>query len=264
MKRLTQFLVVALAIFAFSAAQADESDGAEGWIPLFNGKDLSGWKVKIRGYALGENYGNTFRVEDGVMKVAYDKYEDFGNRFGHIFYEKPFANYLLKLEYRFVGDQCPGGAGWAFRNSGVMIHGQSPESMGKDQSFPVSIEVQLLGGNGSGSRPTANVCTPGTHYVKDGQLVTRHCNSSSSKTYHGDQWVSLELHVHGNKLIKHIVNGETVFEYTEPQLDEGDSQAREIIKAQGGDKMLYGGSISLQSESHPIEFRNIKLKPLEE
>ncbi len=267
MKQFLRNVVAAIAlpavlVFCCEAGRAAEPTDSGQWVSLFNGKDLSGWKVKIRGYELGDNFGDTFRVEDGVMKVGYDNYDAFGNRFGHIFYEKPFSNYILRLEYRFVGDQCPGGAGWAFRNSGVMIHGQAPDSMEKDQSFPVSIEVQLLGGSGSGNRPTANVCTPGTHFVQDGKLVKRHCNSSSSDTFHGDQWVKLEVHVHANELIKHVVNGETVFEYTKPQLDENDAQARKIIEAQGGDKMLRGGSISLQSESHPIEFRNIEIKQL--
>jgi len=256
--------VLFVVILAAAAARADEDAGEGEWIQLFNGKNLDGWKVKFKGYELGENYNDTFRVEDGVMTVVYDEWDEFGSRFGHIFYEKPFSNYILRVEYRFVGEQCPGGPGWAFRNSGIMLHGQSPESMEKDQSFPVSIEVQLLGGGGSGNRPTANVCSPGTNYVKNGELVTRHCVSSTSKTYHGDQWVTLEVHVYGNKLIKHIIDGETVFEYTEPQLDPKDKQAQKLIEAQGGDKMLHGGSISLQAESHPCEFRKVELKVLPE
>ena len=251
-------LVLLAATVAWAEAPAQEGE----WIQLFNGKNLDEWKVKITGYELNDNHASTFRVEDGVLKVAYDQYEKFDGKFGHIFYDQPFSNYLLRLEYRFVGDQCPGGPGWAFRNSGIMIHGQSPESMRKDQKFPVSIEVQLLGGGGTGDRPTANLCTPGTHIVIDGKLVTRHCNSSRSKTYHGDQWVSVEVEVHGNKLIKHVIDGETVMEYTQPQLDEKDADARKLIK--DGDKMLHGGSISLQAESHPVEFRKVELRKLED
>ena len=247
---------------AATAAGAEDPAADQEWIQLFNGKDLTGWKVKITGHDLNDNFGDTFRVEDGILKVAYDKYEKFGGKFGHLFYEKPFSNYVLRVEYRFVGEQVPGGPNWAFRNSGVMIHGQPPESMDKDQNFPVSIEVQLLGGDGTHDRPTANLCTPGTHVVIDGKLVTGHCNSSSSKTYHGDQWVTVEMEVHGNKLIKHIIDGETVMEYTHPQLDEGDPDARKLIA--GGDKMLHGGSISLQSESHPVEFRKVELRKLDD
>jgi hypothetical protein len=251
----------AVAIGTFKSSGQDVP-GKEGWIQLFNGKNLDGWKLKITGYALGENYGDTFRVEDGILKVAYDKYPKFDGKFGHLFYERPFSKYRLRIEYRFVGEQCPGGKSWALRNSGVMIHGQPPETMRKDQEFPVSIEVQFLGGNGKDTRPTGNVCTPGTNIVMREKLITQHCTDSSSKTYHGDDWITIEAEVHGNGIIKHIVNGETVIEYEKPQLDDTDADARKLIK--NGDKMLHGGSISLQAESHPIEFRKVEILPLAE
>lgn len=236
----------------------------EGWIELFNGKDLSGWTPKIRFHKSGENFADTFRVEDGVLKVSYDKYDgEFADRFGHLFYEKPYSNYILRLEYRLVGDQAPGGPEWARANSGIMIHGQSPESMTVDQEFPVSIEVQLLAGQGNETRHTGNVCTPGTHIVLDGKLHTAHCTNSTSKTYPVGEWVAVELEVHGDELIRHKINGETVFEYAGSQLDEKDRNARRLIEG-GAEKPLSGGTISLQSESHPVEFRNVKLKPLDE
>jgi Domain of Unknown Function (DUF1080) len=250
---------LALALAAHDVP-AQDSPGQEGWIPLFNGKDLDGWKVKIKGHELGDNYGDTFRVENGVLKVSYDRYARFDGKFGHLFYKSPFSHYRLRVEYRFKGDQCPGGPVWAFRNSGIMIHGQSPESMGKDQDFPVSIEVQLLGGNGRDHRPTANVCTPGTNIVMGGKLITRHCTDSSSKTYHGDQWVAVEVEVHGNGVIKHKVDGAIVLEYEKPQLDDHDPDGRRLIR--NGEKMLHEGTISLQSESHPVEFRKVEILPL--
>jgi hypothetical protein len=260
-RRFTRRALALLLIVA--AASVGKTVAADEWIPLFNGRDLDGWTPKITGYELGENFANTFRVENGVLKVAYDEYDKFGGRFGHLFYKQPFSNYVLRLEYRFVGEQAPEGPGWAFRNSGIMIHGQPPETMEKDQNFPVSIEVQLLGGGGTGERPTGNVCTPGTHIVMEGKLVTRHCNSSRSKTYHGDQWVTIEVEVHGNRLVKHIIDGETVMQYSQPQLDEKDPEAKPFIE-QRGDKMLSGGSISLQAESHPVEFRKVEIKQLDE
>ena len=212
---------------------AEEQKTEQKWMPLFNGKNLEGWTVKIRGYEPGDNFGNTFRVEDGVLKVGYEQYDEFAEKFGHLFYNTPFSNYIIRVEYRFTGEQAPGGPGWAFRNSGIMVHGQSPESMSLDQRFPASIEVQLLGGKGTGERPTANLCTPGTHVVMDGKLFKPHCTNSSSKTYHGDQWVTVEVEVRGNKVIKHIVNGETVLSYTKPQLDPQDADAKKLIKEGG-------------------------------
>lgn len=236
---------------------------AEGtWIQLFNGKDLEGWTPKITGYDLNNNFGNTFRVENGVLRVAYDQYQKFDGKFGHLFYKEPFSNYRLRIEYRFVGQQTPGGPGWALRNSGVMLHSQAPQGMRKDQEFPVSIEVQFLGGSGSGERPTANLCTPGTHVEMNGKLFTPHCTNSRSKTYHGDQWVTVEIEVRGNSVIRHIVEGQTVLEYNKPQLDESDADAKKLIK--DGQKMLSGGYIALQAESHPVEFRKVELMNLEE
>jgi hypothetical protein len=254
--------IAALFFLAGVPVPIQDAVGAEEWLPLFNGRNLDGWVVKIKGYELNENHGDTFRVEDGVLKVAYDAYERFEGKFGHLFYHQPFSHYILRAEYRFVGDQVPGGPGWALRNSGLMLHSQAPGSMLRDQDFPVSIEVQLLGGNGVQERTTANLCTPGTHVVMDGQLITQHCTNSRSKTYHGDQWVTVEIEVRGNASIKHIVNGETVLQYTQPQLDERDPDARRLLA--GGEKMLRGGYISLQSESHPIEFRKVELLPLDE
>jgi len=260
-----KLLIICICILSFSLINTfcagEKEDGNDDvWIKLFNGKDLEGWKIKITGYDLNENFGNTFRVEDGILKVSYDQYNSFDGKFGHIFYKDKFSHYILRLEYRFIGEQTPGGPEWAFRNSGVMFHCQSPESMSKDQKFPVSIEAQMLGGDGTHERTTANVCSPGTHIVMGDSLVTRHCNSSRSKTYHGDQWVTLEIEVHGNGRIKHRVNGVVVLEYEKPQLDENDPEAGKLIH--GGDKMLHEGYISLQAESHPVEFRNIQLLPL--
>ncbi len=251
-------LIVSTALVSKDAPAKEK----EKWIQLFNGKDMKGWTPKFAGHELGENYNDTFRVEDGILKVSYDKYTKFDNKFGHLFYEKKFTNYRLRVEYRFVGKQVPGGPGWAFRNNGIMIHGQSAKSMAKNQNFPASIEVQLLGGKGTGNRTTGNLCTPGTHVVMDGKLITRHVINSKSKTYHGDQWVTLEIEARGNT-IKHILEGKTVLTYTDPQLDEKDGSAKKLIAA-GAKKMLTGGTISLQAESHPTEFRKIELLELKD
>lgn len=230
----------------------------KGWINLFNGKDLKDWTVKIAKHEVGENYANTFRVENGVMKVSYDGYENFDKQYGHIHYNKPFSYYLLKVEYRFVGEQAKGGEGWATRNSGAMLHGQDPKTMLKDQDFPISIEGQLLGGDGKNERHTSNVCTPGTTIYMNDKLTVAHCLESNSKTYHGDQWVTAEFLVLGDSVIQHYVNKELVLTYTKPQVGGG-SVTNFDPKAKEDGKRLISGFISLQSESHPIEFRKVAL-----
>lgn len=249
---------------ALAQAPADPASAkdSEDWVQLFNGENLDGWHVKIRGHALDDNFGNTFRVEDGLMKVRYDAYDSFDERFGHIFHEGEFGYYRIRVEHRFVGDQANNGPGWARRNSGVMVHGQPGRTMGRDQDFPISIEVQLLGGLGEGERSTANLCTPGTNVVMEGKLVTRHCVPSSSKTYDGEQWVVSETLVLGDSRIEHFINGESVLTYEMPQVGSGNVSGHHVNQKVDG-SLLERGSISLQSESHPIDFRKVELLNLE-
>lgn len=259
-------LVLGFCLLAFFActppAATDSSADQEEWLTLFNGVDLDGWTVKIRGHEAGDNFGNTFRVVDSTLQVGYEAYDAFDARYGHIFYNESFSHYRIALEYRFFGEQAPEGEGWALRNSGIMVHGQPAADMGLDQDFPISIEVQLLGGSGTGERSTANLCTPGTHVVMDGELTTAHCISSMSATYHGDQWVKAEVLVLGDSLIAHIVEGDTVMTYTQPQVGGDVVSGFDPALKQDG-TLLREGTISLQSESHPVAFRNIQLLNLE-
>jgi len=260
-------LMIAAAMAATVCActnAAKETDDNPKWIQLFNGKDLDDWTVKIAKHEVGENYANTFRVEDGLLKVRYDGYTDFDFQYGHIHYNTPFSAYLLRVEYRFTGEQAPGGEGWAWRNSGAMLHGQNPRTMLKDQDFPISIEGQLLGGDGTNDRTTSNLCTPGTNVLMevDGELFTPHCINSSSKTYHGDQWVTAEFLVLADSVVHHILDGDTVLTYYKPQIGGGSvSNYDPAVKEDG--KLLKSGYISLQSESHPIDFRKVELLDLE-
>ncbi|RIJ45694.1 DUF1080 domain-containing protein [Maribellus luteus] len=244
------------------AQKAEETKSAENWIQLFNGKDLNDWDIKFKGEELGVNYKNTFRVEDGLLRVSYDNWDGWDGTFGHIFYKGEFSHYKLRVEYRFVGDQVKGGPGWAYRNNGLMLHGQSAESMELDQDFPTSIEVQLLGGNGTDDRPTLNVCTPGTNIVMDGLLTEQHCMSSDSKTFHGDQWVTVEVEVHGGDVIRHLIDGKEVLSYEKPQYDPKDKYAQTLIP-ENGDLIITKGTISLQAESGPTDFRKVELLILE-
>ena len=234
-----------------ATTQTGKEGGPEGdWIQLFNGKDLKGWKPKFTGHPLNENYKKTFRVEDGLLKVSYDNWDEFNDVFGHLFYKDTFSRYRLRVEYRFVGEQVKGGAGWAIRNNGLMIHGQSPQTITLDQKFPNSIEVQLLGGNGKKPRSNLNVCTPGTQIVLNSKLNKKHCIKSNGPTFAGEDWVTVEVEVRGSDSVKHIVDGKVVLEYTNPQLDDG--------------TLLTEGAISIQAESAPTEFRKIELMVLED
>jgi hypothetical protein len=235
------------------------AQAAEAWKPLFDGKSLAGWIPKINHRPLGENWRDTFRVRDGALVVAYDKYDRFKDEFGHLFYRTPFTSYRLRFEYRFTGPQTPGAPGWAVRNSGVMLHGQAPQTMALDQTFPISIEAQLLGGATGETRPTGNVCTPGTMVSVNGVPMREHCRNSTAKTYPEGQWVRFEAEVRGARLVRHIVNGDV-------RLAPGELKglgARADLAAKG-DAPLDRGWISLQSEGHPIEFRRIEVMELKD
>ena len=252
-------------LFLFVAVSCNQPQRDSEWIQLFNGKDLTGWTPKIRGHEAGYNFANTFRVENGILKVRYDAdaYETFNNRFGHLFFNDTFSHYILRVTYRFVGDQVPGAPGWAYRNSGIMIHGQTPESMELNQDFPTSIEVQLLGSSARVQNTTLNLCTPGTRVVMNGELSTAHCTNSTSGNFFYDEWVTVEIEVRGNEVIRHIHDGVVVFEYFQPQLNPQNAYFERVFALNGNDIMLHGGTISLQSEGHPIDFKVVEIKLLE-
>ncbi|MCW2120315.1 DUF1080 domain-containing protein [Flavobacterium sp. 7A] len=247
----------------------------EEWVELFNKKDLTGWDIKFTGQELNENYKNTFVVEDSILRIKYNEYDNFSNNYGHLYYDKPFSYYKLIFDYRFTGEQTKGGAISNIRNSGVMLHSQSAKSNEFDQQFPVSIELQLLGGlEENVARPTANVCTPGTVIVMGDTINYKHCISSSSKTYYGDQWVHAEAIVLGGESITFIVENDTVLKFKKPQigsLDKNKYYGGENWKKWGINKQIWGsksgnilseGYISLQAESHPVDFKNLKVLDL--
>lgn len=257
---------IAIALAAFAAAScASAPQGGEHWQSLFDGKTLAGWTPKIRGFPLGENDRDTFRVQDGAITVSYDKYDQFGERFGHLFYARPLTGaWKLRLEYRFSSAHPADTPAWAIANSGVMIFGQDPKTMAVGDSFPVSVEAQLLGPAPGQERFNGNMCSPGTHVVIDGKLEKTHCINSKYVADPNDQWITFEIDVARDGTVTQIVNGKTTMVYSHVQLDPEGKMANSVplIAVAGGEVMLKGGTISLQSEGNPIQFRKIELLQL--
>lgn len=258
MKKNLKYLIIGLLIISCNNDQKE-------WVSLFDGQTLDGWEVKIAGYELNNNYKNTFRVKDGNIRVSYDDYESFDEKFGHIFYtNKKFKNYHLKIDYRFYGEHVNSfkseDEAWNYKNSGVMLHSEHPNQMLLDQEFPVSIEGQFLGGSGANERPTLNMCSPGTEVNIDGTLALNHCINSISKTIHTDDWVSVEFVVFSDSIVHHIIDKDTVITYT--NIRYGGSYLSDNYINKIGEP-LSEGYISLQSEGHPIEFKNIRVKELD-
>lgn len=233
----------------------------EGWVSIFDGQTLDGWTPMIRYHPLGENFGQTWRVEDGKIVVSYDQYgDDFGERFGHLYYDTPYTAYRLRMDYRFVGEQMPGGPDWGRLNAGVLFHTQPPETIPEDQDFPISLEAQFLG-EGAHAPTTGNLCTPGTSALVNGDRPEEHCTLSDYAAPPLGEWVTFELEVtppdaDGIQTYRHYTNGEMVFEYSDASLDEAHPWAET--------RALTHGYFAIQSESHPVEYRNIELKVLEE
>ncbi len=258
MKRLVPLLLLATAACIHRPATSEP-----GWQPLFDGRTLDGWTPKITGYALGEDPLRTFTVADGAIRVSYANYDAFRGRFGHLAYRTPYSAYRLRLEYRLSGQWMPDVQDWQQSNSGVMLHGQPPATMRKDQEFPVSIEVQFLGAERAEPSPTANLCTPGTHVVMNGSLETRHCINSASPVIPNGRWVKVEIEVDRAGNFTHFVEGVPVLRYSGAQYDPGDPDGRSLIAMNGGRLAIGGGYIYLQSEGHPVEFRNIEVRRLD-
>ncbi|WP_136468302.1 3-keto-disaccharide hydrolase [Flagellimonas onchidii] len=264
MKTLTiSFCIIVCSFFLMLSCESNKNPDAakEEWISLFNGKDLNGWTPKVRGFVLGENYKNTFRVKDSILKVTYQEYDSFDSKFAHLFYKKKFSYYKLKAKYRMVGEQVEGGPGWAFANNGFMLHCQDPKTMTLDQSFPMSFEFQLLAGRDEGERPTGNLCTPGCHVHMDGKLVEDHCiPDTKGATYPREKWVNIEALVLGDSIVHHIIEGDTVITYTKPVVGGHlDGLNKELFK---DGTPITEGYIAIQGESHDTEFKSIEVLDL--
>ncbi len=254
-------VLVALVLLAGGCAHSIQAE--RGWVSLFDGRTLAGWTPKITGQPLGADPLQTFRVRDGAIAVSYDRYDAFRGRFGHLAYRTPYSAYRLRFEYRLSGRWLPDVESWQQSNSGIMLHGQAPETMRVDQQFPVSIEVQLLGAERAEPSPTANLCTPGTNVVIDGKLETTHCLNSTSPVLPNGRWIRAEIEVDRAGNFTHIIEGQPVFRYGGAQYDPTDADARPLIAAAGGALPVRGGTIYLQSEGHPVEFRRLEIKPLD-
>jgi hypothetical protein len=264
-RQVATLVVVGLSLSVMACAkqpQVHVSAPTGQWVSLFNGKDLDGWTVKIAGHELNDNYKNTFRVENGVLKVSYDDYDTFGGRFGSLFSNKKLSHYWLRAEYRFVGKQVSGAPSWAYKNSGIQLHSQAPETMGRAQEFPVSVEFDMVGGRLFGSHPTGDVCENGTRVSIGGAVLTDKCSKVSTVTIPGDEWVNLLVEVQGGARVRQVVNEVLIVDYTDVVLDETNADARKLIGS-GADKALTSGYISIQANSHPLEIRRIEVLPLD-
>ncbi len=265
-RSISKVALLASCLAISACAYAGDATAEAAWRPLFDGRTLDGWTPKISGYPAGENYQQTFVVQDGAIVVSYAGYDQFKGRFGHLFYKTPFKAYRLRLMYKVLDPSLPDTPAWARGNSGVMFHSQSAESMTLAQPFPISVEFQILGRDGEGPRPTGAVCTPGVSITFDGVRAKEHCTSpANGPTIPNGTWTKLELDVLPNGEVFQKINGVVVQHYGGLELDPNDrfaAVAKDYMSARSGSLALTEGYIALQSEGHPIEFKDIEIQDL--
>ena len=222
-----------------------EGEAEEVWIQLFDGENIHGWTPKFVGYDLGVNFRNTFVVRDGFLTICYDNYKQgFGDNIGYLFYKDEFSHYVLRVEYRFLGARSSTLVESSVQTCGLMLHGQSAETMNKGQRRPVSVAARLLdeytglhGAQGEGRADNLSLNTKADASQLEG------------KQQEADQWITSIVEVHGGRVIRHKSGGLLIAEYKKPSRRDG--------------SLLDSGTISLQANSCPIQFRKIELKVLD-
>jgi hypothetical protein len=253
MKHLTLLLTPLLLLSLSCNTNKNTTEkNTQNWVALFNGKNLDNWIPKIAGYKLGENFGNTFRVENGILSTRYDAYDNFKNRFGALYYNKKFSNFRLRVEYRFVGDTVAGAPSWGYQDGGIQYYCQAPQTMDINQPFPVCLEYNLLG-----TRPSGEICANGIYVLVGGKRNEDYCTPPVVQVVPPkDQWSTAEIDVRNGKMTQYV-NGVPVISFSNPRYDSTKAIAKQFITP--GNDMVQDGYISLQSNSHPMDFRKIEI-----
>lgn len=256
MKKLFLTLIVCSLI---SCSEQTDNSSEENWEAIFDGTNLTDWTPKFFRMDMGENYKNTFRLTDSLLHVSYDQYDSFNNEFGHLFYKKKYSHYRLRTTYRFLDLDLKNRPDWAFANNGLMLHSQHVSTMTKDQPFPLSIEFQLLQGEG---RPTGKFCTPGCEVDYEGEQYPNHCHNEYEGPEHPlETWVVAEAIVYGDSLVHHLVNGDIVETYTNLKIGGDMSAGLDTLQFKSG-MPLSEGYISVQAEGHDTQFQKIEVLDL--
>ena len=210
--------IVASALAAESAPAAkSEPIAPKEKISLFNGKDFTGWTFFLKDQTVDPK--TVWSVQDGMIRCE-------GKPSGYMRTEKDYANYKLRVEYRWAA-----GKGY---NSGVLVHMSLP-----DMVWPKCIECQLQSGNA------------GDFYVIEGTEFKEHAGMQgrrvpkwreSSEKPIGD-WNAYDVVCQDN-MIQVFLNG--------------------VLQNQATGANVSSGKILLQSEGGPIEFRNVCIEPVGE
>lgn len=226
----------------------------DGWISLFNGRNLDGWTTFLPSKGRNNDPQGVFKVENGMLHIL--DIPDRGQRqeFGYLATNRSYGDYRLRFQYRW-GDKRFAPRNNAKRDSGVMYH-----LSGGDRVWPRSVELQVQEGNtgdfwliGGTTLTTTVASTSGNpkRYREGGTPYTTRAGSfvqvAKDRTRDSrNGWNTVELIVQGDEAVQ-IVNGEVV--------NRGKNLRR-------GNTPLTEGRIAFQAEGAEVYYRNIEMKPL--
>jgi hypothetical protein len=203
-------------------------------VPLFDGKDLSGWEADVPAHDTDKTVRDSFIVRDGMLVSL-------GKPMGHLLTTNAYRDYRLEVEYRF-----PGKAG----NCGVLVHASRPRALYK--IYPQSIEVQMESGDAGDfwviqediKVPDMEKRRPrdaGQKWGGSEPDARRILNLTDGSEKPLGQWNTMMIEARGRG-IKVWVNGDLVNE--------------------GFDATTDRGRIALQAEGTEVEFRKVQIGPL--
>jgi len=218
-------MLYALALAVLGMGAAGRADDAEGWIKLFNGKDLSGW-TKFLDPKKKTEPDKIWSVKDGMIICQ-------GSVYGYLLTEKEYENYELKVQWRWADKPPTIGK---VRNSGVFVHVNGP-----DKIWPKAIEAQLMEDHAGDFWLVDNFKLTVDPKRQDPRVARHYYRMKDHVEKKIGEWNQYEITCK-NGTIKLVINGELVNE--------------------GSHAEMTKGKILLQSEGAEIHFRDVMLKHL--
>jgi hypothetical protein len=222
MKRIGVAAGVLLAVSALVVSPGAAGEKGDGWVKLFNDKDLSGWSVFLDPKKKADP-AKVFTVQDGVIVCT-------GVPFGYLITDKEYENYELKVQWRWGKKDQKG------RNSGVFVH-----VVGPNKIWPKGVEAQLMADHAGDFWLVDGFKLKVDPKRQDPKLARHYLRMKDNVEKNIGEWNQYEITCKGDT-IRLVINGQLV--------NEG--AAAELSK----------GKILLQSEGAEIHFKDVVLKHL--
>jgi 3-keto-disaccharide hydrolase len=243
----------------FASAASGEKPDSEGWVPLFNGKNLDGWYSYLESSGKNKDPNGVFKIENGMIHILDVPMSDGKSDNGYLATTQEFSNVRIHVEYKWGTKRASEGK----RNSGLLYL-----AVGPDRIYPTSLECQIEETDVgdlwivNGASVTAFFIAPSfPMYDDDRQAGTRVRGApgdslrvlKSGDFENRDGWNSVDVILQGDQST-HLVNGRIVNHARDIQQPDPANPSRMIP--------LRSGRILLEAEGSEIWFRNVRVKPL--